>query len=162
MEPRPKFTRPKIAHNSRQQFFTFIQSFQIKINPNIPSTNFPHSISFAPSNLMKLFPLIFAKAFEQQSSIGARRCCHHTHLDDGLCGRFMRRQFLGHHYQNSCHHHPTVGIIPGGNGPSRGRLLNGTCGGAISGWDLAEEGDEAELYSLQMDMPIKGEEKGKG
>ena len=55
----------------------------------------------------------------------------------------MRRQLLGHHPNNS----------GTGNGPIGLGRLNGTS--AISGWDLAEEG-EAELYSLQMDMPIKG------
>jgi hypothetical protein len=59
----------------------------------------------------------------------------------------MRRQLLGAHTNHA-------GGIGGPNGPV-GRLNGGSS--ALSGWELlaAEEG-EAELYSLQMDMPIKG------
>nr|CAD2187897.1 unnamed protein product [Meloidogyne enterolobii] len=84
------------------------------------------------------FFLRIVAAFEKNSSCG--RHCHHSHLDDGLCGRFMRRKLLGQHANNS---------LGRQNDPYDSYRLNGNSNAVI------EDGNEADLYSLQMDMPIK-------
>jgi len=63
-------------------------------------------------------------------------------LDDGLCGRFMRRKLQGQHANNS---------LGRQNDHYDSYRLNGNSNAVI------EDGNEADLYSLQMDMPIKGE-----
>uniref|UniRef100_A0A1I8BWP2 Phosphoribosylaminoimidazolecarboxamide formyltransferase n=1 Tax=Meloidogyne hapla TaxID=6305 RepID=A0A1I8BWP2_MELHA len=84
------------------------------------------------------FFLRIVAAFEKNSTCG--RHCHHSHLDDGLCGRFMRRRLLGQHANNS---------LGRQDDPFDSYHLNGSSNAVI------EDGNEADLYSLQMDMPIK-------
>ena len=62
-------------------------------------------------------------------------------MDDGLCGRFMSRRLLGHYANNS---------LGRKDDPFDTYHLNGNSNSVI------EDINEADLYSLQMDMPIKG------
>ncbi|KAF7634879.1 hypothetical protein Mgra_00005771 [Meloidogyne graminicola] len=82
------------------------------------------------------FFLRIVAAFDENSSCGRR--CHHSHLDEGLCGRFMTRRLLGQNANNSLRRQDDHSCN-----------LNG-----ISN-NMLEDGNDAELYSLQMDMPIK-------
>ncbi|KAL3079338.1 hypothetical protein niasHT_037668 [Heterodera trifolii] len=86
-------------------------------------------------------------------------CCHHSHFDDSICGRFMRRN---RHFAPHSAETPN-GTFGGALHADRngGGKLNGLSG-ALSGWDISEENcweqleANSELYSsLQMDMPIK-------
>uniref|UniRef100_A0A914IBV9 Uncharacterized protein n=1 Tax=Globodera rostochiensis TaxID=31243 RepID=A0A914IBV9_GLORO len=105
------------------------------------------------------FRIVTAFDHPHNHSGSSTACCQHSHLDDSICGRFMRRN---RHYAHLSAETPNGTIADGvhANSGSGGGGLNGLS--AVSGWDISdgscwdELNTDPELYaSLQMDMPIK-------
>ncbi|KAI3411910.1 hypothetical protein GPALN_001969 [Globodera pallida] len=105
------------------------------------------------------FRIVTAFDHHHDHSGSSTACCQHSHLDDSICGRFMRRN---RHYAHLSAETPngTIGDGVHANSGSGGGGLNGLS--AVSGWDISdgscwdELNTDPELYaSLQMDMPIK-------